>query len=1040
MKHIFFLTLITFFSVFSCYSQTNPIDLNRPTVVTPEVATMMKYIDYPVDFCYGIANIQIPIYEFEFDGVKIPISISYHSSGLKVKDTNGRLGIGWSLDVSPSISRQINGMPDESGYLMTSGEQRLPYPMDFYYEEQLADGRSKDEAPDAFYYQLLNKSGKFYLNRGDLSRPSSEVGITLVPFEPIRVNPISVSSLSGFDITDENGFRYSFNGENRAYSDSRTIQWKVKTITSPNRKTLSYTYSPLAYTNVTWNLVDYYAVEEQMQSLYALSPWAYIGCSSSIQWPFMMSSVNGYDAKINNIYVTQNNKPDGTLAYTGTPGQSIPGCYNINPPVESGGAQLSENLLTSLETDKIRIELTGGYELTGLKIIDKSDNSVIRTVKFELSDCNTSIPPERYRKRKLDKMEILDRNGNLAERYRFDYYYPERVPGILDKNIDHWGYFNGTALGAYDTSVPYQTITAKHYISYYYPADFTMTIGLANKEPSLDHARTGMLRTITYPTGRQSNFEYELNSYVDTYAPGNPVMPAGGLRISRIEDDGLNRTFKYGENQNGGGELKNRITPDSYKYSKVVLSKYKGQSTFSHSTDSTAVISSESDTDQSASTATTAVPTAVSEAGYAPSLLTYYASEPFPNLFYNGGSPVFYQYVTEYRNHYPDYMGPAPNGKTIYKYSHPNSYSAQYPGTTLIQEVGEPWMGSKLVYREDYKSEANGQFSRVRKESYDYIPLKESSLAWGKAYRRILFRDSFSDEIKSNAVQNYQGFIHVRSQLKTGGYKLIKETVETFVNGMTTLVQEKTYNYNNLEHLFVTELKEKNSNGVESVTKLKYPQDLSFASGSPEESARGRLVTNNQLNIPMQQTFQAGTDASTTRINKISYTIDPSTGNPLPKNLNKGRSNNEEERVVITDYNPSGKPVSITTDNAMNTVYVWGYKGEFLIAEIKNASYLEVCKKMGNGSEQTGKNVLNNILDKNVPSSSDFSQLNALREQLPEAMVTTYTCKPLVGIQTMTDPAGKKLYYEYDPSDRLKSIKDHNGNVVESYDYRYRNN
>jgi len=39
------------------------------------------------------------------------------------------------------------------------------------------------------------------------------------------------------------------------------------------------------------------------------------------------------------------------------------------------------------------------------------------------------------------------------------------------------------------------------------------------------------------------------------------------------------------------------------------------------------------------------------------------------------------------------------------------------------------------------------------------------------------------------------------------------------------------------------------------------------------------------------------------------------------------------------------------------------------------------------------------------------SQLNNLRG-IPNALVTTYTYKPLVGMTSQTDPQGKTIYYE----------------------------
>ena len=53
-------------------------------------------------------------------------------------------------------------------------------------------------------------------------------------------------------------------------------------------------------------------------------------------------------------------------------------------------------------------------------------------------------------------------------------------------------------------------------------------------------------------------------------------------------------------------------------------------------------------------------------------------------------------------------------------------------------------------------------------------------------------------------------------------------------------------------------------------------------------------------------------------------------------------------------------------------------------------------------------------------------------------MVTTYTHIPLVGVSTITDPKGLKTTYEYDAFNRLKWVKDHEGNVLQKYCYNYK--
>jgi hypothetical protein len=54
-----------------------------------------------------------------------------------------------------------------------------------------------------------------------------------------------------------------------------------------------------------------------------------------------------------------------------------------------------------------------------------------------------------------------------------------------------------------------------------------------------------------------------------------------------------------------------------------------------------------------------------------------------------------------------------------------------------------------------------------------------------------------------------------------------------------------------------------------------------------------------------------------------------------------------------------------------------------------------------------------------------------------DAMMTTYTYEPLVGISSQTDANNKTTYYFYDAFNRLSLVKDRNGNVLKRICYNY---
>jgi hypothetical protein len=61
--------------------------------------------------------------------------------------------------------------------------------------------------------------------------------------------------------------------------------------------------------------------------------------------------------------------------------------------------------------------------------------------------------------------------------------------------------------------------------------------------------------------------------------------------------------------------------------------------------------------------------------------------------------------------------------------------------------------------------------------------------------------------------------------------------------------------------------------------------------------------------------------------------------------------------------------------------------------------------------------------------------IDELRFHPYDAHMTTYTYEPLIGLSGSIDAKGTMQYYEYDDAQRLKNIRDQEGNIVKSYRY-----
>lgn len=123
-----------------------------------------------------------------------------------------------------------------------------------------------------------------------------------------------------------------------------------------------------------------------------------------------------------------------------------------------------------------------------------------------------------------------------------------------------------------------------------------------------------------------------------------------------------------------------------------------------------------------------------------------------------------------------------------------------------------------------------------------------------------------------------------------------------------------------------------------------------------------------------------------------------------------------EAKLIIKDLNDNNPWKSVTISNTNGE---WKhYELEFDITNPEFSGCIVIrCEIWNTGTE--------NVLVDDVRFMPKY------------AKVTTAAYKPLVGITAITDPNENTSYFDYDEFGRLKSIKDHDKNIVESYDYNY---
>lgn len=73
-------------------------------------------------------------------------------------------------------------------------------------------------------------------------------------------------------------------------------------------------------------------------------------------------------------------------------------------------------------------------------------------------------------------------------------------------------------------------------------------------------------------------------------------------------------------------------------------------------------------------------------------------------------------------------------------------------------------------------------------------------------------------------------------------------------------------------------------------------------------------------------------------------------------------------------------------------------------------------------------------------NEDSFILIDSLRESLIDAIITTYEYEPLVGVTSIKDPKGEVTEFIYDTFNRLKEVRDSEGNLITDHSYHYRVN
>jgi RHS repeat-associated protein len=448
---------------------------------SPNAANLGKYGEVPVGMYSGTPQISLPIGDVKGKQLTIPISLSYHASGIKVDDIASQVGLGWSLNAGGVITRTVKGLPDEgaNGYLNNNFDPNN--------SQNLESGllNLMDTEPDVFFFNVNGYSGKFYLDKVD-----NNVVTRLIPYQDIKITLIQDALGDRWTMTTPDGTKYYFNTPEYNETELGGISGAIRRdITS-------------------WYLT-------QVESLTGdKARFTYKQGNTLIYRPAISEKFVVQDAR-NNIECS------GTAVSNAVMDASSLGLIRNSPLVKTNPLYLDSiitfhNVLkcSYMDRDDLagdalalqKIVIRNWNHTTHLSVLTKE---IDFTYNYFLSGANVDVFNDVRNQKRLKLQQVtetgIDPDGTRIRfpPYELDYYDDDNIslPPRLSTKQDHWGYPNANAV---NTLIP-------RYLNNFRLFD--------KGDRSVDTSRVmaGTIKKLKYPTGGFTEFEFEPHTAMNTF-------------------------------------------------------------------------------------------------------------------------------------------------------------------------------------------------------------------------------------------------------------------------------------------------------------------------------------------------------------------------------------------------------------------------------------------------------------------------------------------------------------------------------------------
>ena len=1057
---------------------------------SPNVAEMSRCVDRPVTYFNGSVGVTIPLCDVIAGDITLPISLSYNSTGFKPSQEATWVGFGWSFSLNSCISRYIKCADDfleydlrrkryasmHSGYYgsasystnaLTEQATAFSCPMhslctDNVYVDELV----VDVEPDIFSYSLWNGGDKFVITNDTSSSEKATFTDRSAGYK-LRIYSYR-DSLEGtgrlfhyFELISRDGTIYEFKKRELTYTysygneasancnviisgyegashDIHASSWFLTKVTTPKKYIIEFEYEDedfdaisqetcLRYTQISSNLTS--------SNTEYMSGFADENGIKVTQKPAVYSWSK---SKIKTARLKEIRWKNGRIVFKSSSRDDM---YNSN--VNEHTPQKLDEINVYNSTDSIVHSYKFGYEYFGK---NNTNNS--------WDDCL-------YKRLKLKSIK-----DSLTANFQYTFEYQDEdgnYPSKQTKSLDYWGYYNGKDYGR---------------LYYCQAFDGNRVYDGAIKNSNESTTKLGMLTAIVHPTGSRETFSYEPNHFLWT-----SIKQTGGQKL------GYAATINFNNEYHG-------VKTCTLNTNEKVCLKIKGMYYTSSPTGNPSYVTSNpllfiTDTETNtlqekiyASNANWQViePDSIVfnislEAG------SYTITAYPPNVGWNvtwnfdkyDPNPVTFETVSS------ETTGAGLRIKQIVGNGKIRNFSYPDVGKLLIDPVFYEtkrflWLKSQIDSFEKVIDNCLIQFSESS------VPLSTFAKGYDLGYESVVEE---VPGVNHSIITKYQyEQIHKEFRRSPNPYQstfpefsngLLKEKTicdRNMINNDTTTVYHEyiynqssqsqnipahdfTYTYG-LNELYPNRFKWNSigskiitADGFTSNINYTYNDDLMLKSvttscdGMPnvkESVVYSSEVQNDyvcekmrerNIIVPVETTKTAGNNLASKT--KMDYSEETS-GLILPNsissyNLETGTFCEDVRYDIYDDY---GNVIQ-ETRKGTPIVYIYGYNNTYPIAKIVGADYNQVREILGVA------NIQNNADEIIQDVGWQLGMREQLKNNLPDALVNTYTYKPLVGITSETLPNGNVIYYEYDASGRLACKKDRNGKVIQQYGYNYKN-